>query len=113
MDAGALARCLRFGRLRARVVLDERHVEHAVGEVTRGVIAHLFGVHFLEAEYLLVELGGALEVLDLQREMHDAIHRFSCSRGLSLRTSASRSRFQTASHSFRALARPIAGASRS
>ena len=74
VDAGPLAGGLRFRRFGPGVVLDERDVEHAVGEVARGVVAHFLRVHFLEAEHLLVELGGALEVVDLQREMHDATH---------------------------------------
>ena len=65
----------------ARVVLDQRHVEHAVAQVARGVVADLLGVHLLEAEHLLVELGGALQVLDLEREVDDAAHRFSFKQG--------------------------------
>src|SRR5688572_4205676 len=113
MDARPLARRLRLGRLRASVIFDERDVEHAVAQVARCVVAHLGGVHFLEAKNLAVELGGALQVLDLEREMHDAVHCFSCSRGLSLRASASRSSCQIASQSLRALAFPVTGATRS
>src|SRR5688572_14653339 len=113
MDAGPLARRLRLRRLRAGVVLDERDVERAVAQVARGVVAHLRGVHLLEAEHLPVELGGALEVLDLEREVHDAVHGVSISRGLSSRMFFVFSRFKIVSHSLRARALPMTGASRS
>src|SRR5688572_27547 len=113
MDAGALAGGFRFGRLRAFVVLDQREVDRAVREMARGVVAHLLGVGLDEAEYRAVEVRGALEVVDLQREVHDAIHGLSCRSGLSLRTSARRSSRQTASHSLRARVGPITGAIRS
>src|SRR4030088_1698542 len=58
MDARSLARRLRLCRLRAGVVLDQRDVELAVGEMARGMVAHLLGVDLHEAEYLAVELGG-------------------------------------------------------
>src|SRR5688572_14505942 len=113
VDARPLARRPRLGRLGARVVLDQRNIERAVAQMTRSVVAHLGGVHFLEAEHLAVELGGALQVLDLQRQMHDSIHGFSINKGLNLRTSRSFSRLQIASHSLRARALPVTGAIRS
>src|SRR5688572_20042557 len=113
VDARPLARGLRLGRLGAGVVLDQRDVERAVAQMARGMVAHLRGVHLLEAEHLAIELGGALQVVDLQREMHDSIHGFSINKGLNLRTSRSFSRFHTASHSLRARALPVTGAIRS
>jgi len=43
------------------------------------MIPRLLGFHFLRPEYLLVELGGLLEVLDLERVMNNAIHMKSAS----------------------------------
>src|SRR5260370_1278452 len=77
VDARPLSRRLRLRRLRAGVVLDQRDVDHAVGEMARGMVAHLLGVDLGEAEHLAVELGGALEVVDLQRQMDDSVHGFS------------------------------------
>src|SRR5215470_14266816 len=117
VDARAFARGLRLGGPRAGVVPDEREVDRAVGQVARGVIADLFGLHLGEAEHLAVELGGALEVVDLEREVHDAIHgvlRFQArSHGRSSRTSRTVSRVQTASYSRRARGLPRTGAMRS
>src|SRR5207244_11765085 len=113
MDARPLARRLRLGRLGAGVVLDQRHIEYAVAQMARRVVAHLLGVHLHEAEDLLVELGGALQALVLQREMQDSAHHSSFSSGLSLRTLPSLSRFQTASHRRRARVLPKTGAMRS
>jgi hypothetical protein len=55
----------------------QREIEHSVCEMTRDVVARLARLDFPEAEYLLVELGGLLEIFDLQRQMHDAVHGFS------------------------------------
>jgi len=38
------------------------------------MVARLPGLDFLETEDLFVEPGGFLEVLDLQREVNDAVH---------------------------------------
>ena len=77
MDAGAVARGLRLGGLGIGVVLDDGKVDRAVGEVARSVVANLFGLRFLESEDFLVELRGALEVVDFERDMHDAVHGLS------------------------------------
>ena len=42
--------------------------------MTRQMVARLAGFHFAETEDVLVELGGFLEIFDLQREVHDSIH---------------------------------------
>src|SRR3982750_4241688 len=44
VDAGPVAGCLRFPRLRARVVLHEREVDLPVGHVARHVVARLGGL---------------------------------------------------------------------
>src|SRR5205085_2742891 len=113
MDAWAFAGRARFGRLRTRVVLDQREIDRAIAQVPRRVVAHAVGAHLAEAEYLAVELGGALEVIDLKRQMHDAAHHVSFSRGLSLRILPNFSRLQTASQRRRARALPKTGAIRS
>lgn len=66
MDARALAGGARFGRLGARVVLDECQVDHAVAQMPRRVVAHPVGAHLGKAEHFALELRGALEVIDLQ-----------------------------------------------
>jgi hypothetical protein len=38
------------------------------------VVAGLAGLGVLEAEHLLVEVAGALHVVDLEGDMHDAVH---------------------------------------
>src|SRR2546428_12632392 len=81
--------------------------------MARRVVAHLLSVHLHEAEDLLVELCGALQVLDLQGEMHDTAHRSSFNRFLNFRTLSNFSSFQTASHSCRARILPKTGAMRS
>src|SRR5438874_1624555 len=99
MDARSLTGGARLRRLRARVVLDEREVDRAVGEVARRVVAHSVGVHLGKSENLAVEPGGALEVVDPQREMHDAAHFSSFfSNDLNLRTFGSLSSAHIASH---------------
>src|SRR6267378_3946245 len=50
VDARPLARRSRLRRLGAGVVPDQRHVEHAVAQVPRGVVAHLLGIHLHEPE---------------------------------------------------------------
>src|SRR5262249_22612763 len=73
--AGPLARGFGFRRLRAFVILDEREIDSpAVGEMPRQVVACLARLGFLEAEHLLIELRGLLQVLDLERQMDDAVH---------------------------------------
>src|SRR5262249_34688157 len=118
MDAGSSARRARLRGLGVGVVLDQREVDPAVGEMARSVVTHPFGVDFDESEHLLVELGGLLQVLDLQREMHDTVHvvlpggssqssalpRQARSSGLSLPMSLIVSRRQIASQSLRARA---------
>src|SRR6185436_13606128 len=74
MDTRPFARRLRFRRLGAGVVLDQREVDRAVAQVARQVIARLARLDFAEAEYLLVELGGFFEILHFQCQMHDAVH---------------------------------------
>src|SRR5437660_11767928 len=87
--------------------------------MARGMVAHLLRLGFPESEDLLVELGGALEVVDLERDVHDAIHGVlqKCpqarSSGLSVLTSLMPSRFQTVSQSLRERATPVTGAARS
>src|SRR5262245_16281125 len=77
MDARPFARGPRLGGLRSGVVLYDRQVDHTVGEVPRSMVAHLSALGDLEAEDLLVELGGALQVVDLERDVDDAIHEIS------------------------------------
>src|SRR5207249_3471724 len=119
MNAGACARGPRLGGFGAGVVLHDREVDRAVGEMARGMVAHLLRLGFLESEDLLVELGGALEVVDLERDVHDAVHGVlqKCpqarSSGLSVLTSLMPSRFQTVSQSLREHATPVTGAIRS
>src|SRR5437667_11590659 len=119
MDAGAFARGLRLGGLGVGVVLHDREVDRAVGMMERGVVAHFFRLGFLESEDLLVELGGALQVVDLERDVHDAVHGVlqKCPQarnsGLSVLTSLMPSRFQTVSQSLRERATPVTGATRS
>jgi hypothetical protein len=76
VDARPVARGLRFLRLRAGVVLHQREVDHAVGHVAREVVAGLAGLGIAEAEDLLVEVAGALHVVDLERDVDDAVHAF-------------------------------------
>jgi hypothetical protein len=75
MDAGALARGLRFGGLRVRVVLHQSEVDLAVGHVARDMVAGLARLRVLESENLLVEIAGPKDVVDLQRNVDDAVHR--------------------------------------
>src|SRR5712691_11817511 len=88
MDAGAFARGLRLGGPGVRVVLHDRKIDDSVGKMARSMIADPFRLGFLESENLLVELGGALQVVDLQRDVHDAIHGLSKKSPLSLRERA-------------------------
>src|SRR5581483_1956203 len=81
--------------------------------MARGMVAHPVGAHLGEAEHLAVELGGALEVIDLEREMHDTAHHASFSRVLSLRILPNFSMVHIASHSRLARALPNTGAMRS
>src|SRR3954471_24673191 len=77
------------------------------------MVAHPIGAHLGEAEHLTVELGSALQVLDLERQMHDAAHHSSLSRVLSLRILPNFSSVQIESHSRLARALPKTGAMRS
>src|SRR6266704_4373749 len=52
MNARAFARSLRLGGLGVRVVLHDREIDRAVGEMARGMVAHLFRLGFLESEDL-------------------------------------------------------------
>src|SRR5207249_11237042 len=113
MDAGAFAGGTRFGGLRAGVVLDQREIDGAVAQMPRRMVAHAVGAHLAEAEHLPVELRGALEVLDLQREMHDTAHHSSFSKVLNFAISAISSSAHTASQRRRARLLPKTGAMRS
>src|SRR5262245_20339161 len=116
MDTGSIARGPRLGGLRPRVVLHDRQVDRAVGEVPRGVVAHLARLRDLETEDFLVELRGALEVVNLERDVNDAIHgisTYACSSRPSERTSLIFSMPQIEAHSFSERARPSTGFTRS
>src|SRR6185312_6615660 len=73
MDAGALAGELRLLDILG-IVEHEGEVDIAVGHVARDVAAGIALAGALEAEDLLVEFGGLLEIVDLDGDMHDARH---------------------------------------
>src|SRR5262245_26537687 len=77
MDTRTFTRRLGLRGLRAGVVLHDRQVDRTVREMTRGMVAHLARLGHLEPEDFLVELRGALQVVDLERDMHDSIHGIS------------------------------------
>src|SRR5262245_57502512 len=66
------------GELRLRLVLavvgHEREIDGAFRHVARGVAARVAGLELVDAEHVLVELGGPLQVLDLERDVDDASH---------------------------------------
>src|SRR5258705_383460 len=56
------------------IPFHQRDVEIAVAQVARHMIAVLGGVGLLEAEYGFVELGGLVEVVDLECDVNDSGH---------------------------------------
>src|SRR4029450_7319748 len=73
MDAGPGPRELRL-RLVLAVVGHQREIDGAFGHVPRGVAARMAGLELVDAEDVLVELGGLFQVLDLERDVDDASH---------------------------------------
>ena len=73
VDAGPFARRLRFLGLGSRVVLHQGEVDLAVGHVPRSVVARLARLGVLETENLLVEVARLLQVVHLERQVHDAV----------------------------------------
>src|SRR6185295_12109985 len=77
VDAVEVLAALVAGRV-VGVELEEREVDHAVGEREAVAIRRLDIVHFLEAEGLLVELGGGLELRHRDGDVAQlGSHRFS------------------------------------
>ena len=70
---GPRSRRARLGRVLA-VVLDQRQIDGAVGQMARGVVSHLAGFHLDEAKTLFVKFRGFFQIVDLESDMNDASH---------------------------------------
>ena len=76
MDARAGAGEL--GLVHLLIVIDhERDIQRAVGHVARHMTSRVTGTGLTKPENILVELRGALEIFDLERNVNDASHSHS------------------------------------
>src|SRR5215212_2397723 len=73
MNAGASAGKLRL-RLVLAVISHQREVDCAFGHVTRGVATRMAGFQLIDAKDIFIELGGLLQILNLERDVNDAGH---------------------------------------
>ncbi len=56
------------------VIEHEGDIQLAIGHVARYVAARMTGSGLTQSKYVLIEFGGALEILDLDSNMNDASH---------------------------------------
>src|SRR5262245_46663292 len=68
------ARRVREARSCLALVLEQREIDHAVGEVAARAHLEVFLADAVQVEDLLVERGGALEVLDHDRDVPELRH---------------------------------------